>query len=785
MAEYSAVYEDAIDRITSVYSSCSKAEQKLLMDILNEMSSTGYSYTLERVWLSDFREIPVGIDQFLNDPYYLGETNDLGANIYPFWREMMNEVFNAGNRYNEIVISGATRIGKSSTCVTMMAYMLYKLMLYRDPHRYFGKKAISKFTLGFANLTKELALSVGFREFNDTLKASKWFMDHGTVTRSDRNFYYLPEGDNIEIIPASDGAQLLGKQLWCCLVGNTLVETEDGDFRIDKLQYNLWHAIKQHKSTSWITHSVLQNEVTETLRIWIDDKNFVEGTNDHKIMMCDGSYKMLKELNVSDELMGGAAITRIQAVVHEDLIPVYDVINMKPNHNFIIHVGDYHLVVSNCLVDEMNFAKSGIKDIAVAKQHMKGMYDTINARISGTFRLGGEVYGKLFAASSKNQDNDFLSDHLEKQQKAGNEHLYLVDEPQWKILPKRMFSDEVFHFTVGDRYKRGFVIPEEIDDEEHRAEYEKQGYQVIEAPAELRKNFLADYDISLRDIAGISIVGAMGFITQESITPCVAQDRANPFFEDILVIGKDDDLEIADFFHLEVVPQELKYQQMNIHLDLAETHNRTGISGCCVCGNKIIETDEGKKVAMPYLKQIFAVAIEAPRGGRMSFQKVVNFLVYLRQNYFNVGTVTADQYQSAFLLQVLEQQHFDTEKIAVGMNEYIGLRNLIVDQRIELVRCPLQENELISTQRMNNKIHHPEDEGGGHGDVADGLCGSTASLIASGVTGRPPAKNVAAIAAAVNTGKGRVPVTNPMSSSNTVPSRNMQVKPRVVFPKLR
>lgn len=653
MAEYSAIYEDAIDRITSVYASCSKAEQKLLMDILTEMSQTGYSYTLEKVWLSDYREIPVGIDIFLNDPYYLGETNNFGENIYPFWRTMMNEVFNAGNQYNEIILSGATRIGKTSTAVTMMAYMLYKLMLYRNPHQYFSKKAISKFTLGFANLTKELATSVGFREFNDTLRAVPWFMDHGSVTRSDRNFYYLPEGDKIEIIPASDGAQLLGKQLWACIV------------------------------------------------------------------------------------------------------------------------------------DEMNFAKSGIKDIAVAKQHMKGLYDTINARISGTFRIGGEVYGKLIAASSKNQDNDFLSDHIDKQQKAGNPHLYLVDEPQWKILPKRMFSDEVFHFTVGDRYKKGFVIPEENDDEEHRAEYERQGYQVIEAPAELRKNFLADYDISLRDIAGISVVGAMGFITQESITPCVSQERANPFFEDILTIGKDDDFEIADFFHEEVVPQELKYQQINIHLDLAETHNRSGISGCCVSGNKVIETDEGKKVAMPFIKEVFAVGIQAPRGGRQSFQKVVNFIVWLKQHYFNIGTITADQYQSSFLLQVLEQQGFHVMKVAVGMNEYIGLRNMLVDQRIELVRCPLQENELISTQRMNNKIHHPEDEDGGHGDIADALAGSTASLIVQQVSARPPMKNVAAIAAAVNSGKARISVPNPMSSSATIRPTNSSVKPRVVFPKLR
>lgn len=653
MAEYSAIYEDAIDRITSVYNSCSKAEQSLLMDILTEMSTTGYSYTLERVWLADFKELPVGINQFLDDPQYLGEATNKGKSIYPYWRGMMQDIFDKGNKYNEIILSGATRIGKTSTAITIMSYMLYKLMLYKDPHTYFDKKPTSRFTLIFANLTKELAEGVAFFEFNSTIKESKWFMDHGSMNRSINNPVYLPEGEKINILPCSDAAHALGMQVW------------------------------------------------------------------------------------------------------------------------------------GCVMDETNFAKAGIKDINKAKQSMKNLYDTVNARISGSFRIGGEVYGKLIASSSKNQDNDFLSDHIDTQQRAGNDKLYLVDEPQWKILPKRMFSNEVFHFTVGDRYKRGFVIPEEADDEEHRAEYEKQGYRVVEAPAEFRKNFLADYDISLRDIAGISVIGAMGFITQESITPCVAQDRVNPFYEDILVIGKDDELEIADFFHEEAVPQELKYQQMNIHLDLAETHNRTGITGCCVCGNKIIETDEGKKVAMPYLKQVFAVAIEAPRGGRMSFQKVVNFLVYLRQNYFNVGTVTADQYQSAFLLQVLEQQHFDIKKIAVGMNEYIGLRNLLVDQRIELVKCPLQENELISTQRMNNKIHHPEDEGGGHGDIADSLCGSAFSLISEGVTGRPPAKNVAAIAAAVNTGKGRGFASNPMSSSNTITSSNKQVKPRVVFPKLR
>ena len=643
-------YGLVVSRIQQIYSTCSVAEQSMLQQILTELADSGYSYTYEQIYLSDFKEVPVSLDQFLDDSYYLGDTNNNGKNIYPFWRTTMNEIFSAGNRYNEIILSGATRLGKTSTCVTMMAYMLYRLMLYRDPHRYFDKKPISKFTLGFANLTKELALSVAYREFNDTLKAVPWFQERGTFTKSDRNFYYVPEGDKIEIIPASSGEQLLGKQLWACII------------------------------------------------------------------------------------------------------------------------------------DEANFAKTGVKDITLAKRHMKNLYDTVNARISGTFRIGGEVYGKLLTASSKNQDNDYLSEHIEKQLKAGNEHLYLVDEPQWKVLPKTMFSDKVFHFTVGDRYKRGFVIPEADDDEAHREEYRRQGYQVIEAPAELRKNFLADYDISLRDIAGISVAGSMGFLTQADITPCVALERQNPFFEDILVIGVDDDLEISDFFHEEVVPNELKVQQLHIHIDFAETHNRTGIVGCCVTGNKIIENAEGKKVALPFIKEVFSVAIEAPRGHKQSYQKVINFMVYLRQHYFNIGMITTDSFQSSFVRETLNQQNFKTNKFAVDMDQFIGLRNLLLDQRIELTRSEQQETELISVQRVNNKIFIPEDEGGGHGDIATALAGSTYSLVTEQVTARPSAKNVAGIIAAVNSGRGR----NPMSSVNTIktPSGSTNKYP-VRFPKLR
>lgn len=618
-----SIYDNIVEKIRDVYASCSAIEQNELRQILQELSLTGASQTLEHLWLADFKEIPVSVSTFICDDEYLGSTNRHGDAVYPFWKQAAKDIFDSGNRHYEVILSGATRIGKTSTMVMMMSYMLYRLMLYRNPHEYFGKKEVSKLTIGFANLTKDLAAGVAFREYQDTLKDSPWFNRHGKFSRSDRNFYYIPEGDKIEIISGSDSAHFLGKQLWAAAQ------------------------------------------------------------------------------------------------------------------------------------DEVNFAKAGTKDITKAKAHMKELYDTINARISGTFRLGGEVYGKMFTSSSKNTDNDYLTEHIEKQLSSGNTSLYLVDEPQWKILPKSMFSDKVFHFTVGDRYKKGFVIPEENDDELHRADYIEQGYTIMEAPLELKKNFIADYDISLRDIAGISVVGAMGFITQESISPCISQDRANPFFEDILTIGDKDSYQIADFFHLDLVPAELKRAQMNIHIDLGETQNRTGISGCCVCGTKLVELPDGKRASLPFIKEVFAVAVQAPRGGRQSFQKVVNFLLYLRQHNFNVGTISTDQFQSDYMREILTQQGFNTSRISVGMEAYIGMKNVLIDQRIELVKNQLQEDELVKTQRESNKVTHPTDDEGGHGDVADSVCGSCWTLITEQVQPQKSAYSMASIMSSVNNTSSR------------------------------
>lgn len=465
-------------------------------------------------------------------------------------------------------------------------------------------------------------------------------------------------------------------------------------------------------------------------------------------------------------------ISKIETIHHDNPIPVYDVINAGELHNFIIHAENSDIVSHNCLMDEVNFARAGVKDLSISKNHMKHLYNTAYARITGTFKLSGKIYGKMFTCSSKNSDNDYLSEHIEQQLDAGNNHLYLFDKPQWEVLPKYRFGEKTFFITVGDRFKRGFVVPDENTDEEHLAAYKQEGYQVLEVPEDYKPNFKADYDIALRDIAGISVVGAMGFITQDLITPNIAEDRVNPFFEDYLEIGGHDNDTIERHFHLDAVPQKLKQLQMYIHLDLAEVSDHTGICGIVQDGTKnVLDINTDKKVMMPYLKEVFQISIGAPRGDRMSFQKVINFILWLKRNGFWIQLVTTDQYQSSYVRENLIQQGIEAEQLSVdrNMDAYKALRNLLYDQRLELIKCDLQEVEMINLQRVgddqNGRIDHkPQSNSvsavptlsngynsrGVGKDASDSVAGACFSLIKHAELIKPPAKNVINAIASAN-----------------------------------
>lgn len=297
-------YESLPERIKSIFNTCGPDEQEYLIQILEELSETGSSPTYDDLFLQDYKEIPVDIDTFLCDDYYLGKANNQGESIFPYWRTAFHTMLDDPTKWSEIVLTGATRIGKSSTGVTALAYMLYRLMCFRNPQRFFKKKDISIFSFFFFNVTETLAKSVAYREFNDLLKTSPWFCEHGSFSQSKKDFYYIPEGGQIEIAYGSEYNMALGKQVFC-LVGSTPIYTSEGIKTLSEcantsVKVKCFHTDVVDSEECTVVET---KKVTDTIRLTLEDGSVIEGTPEHLVMLKDGSYKALGELTENDELL--------------------------------------------------------------------------------------------------------------------------------------------------------------------------------------------------------------------------------------------------------------------------------------------------------------------------------------------------------------------------------------------------------------------------------------------------------------------------------------------------
>ena len=612
-------YDAILDRIKKVYSSCTYEERQCLKQIVQEVAEYGYSNTYQDIWLADYKEIPVDKETFLTSEEFLGASNNNGKSIYPVWMDVMKELEATGNQYYEIVFTGATRTGKTSTAVSDACYQLYRLMCLKNPQEYFGLKEVTRISFFFFNLTETLAKGVAYKEFVSTLQTSSWFNQHGHFSKSETNPTYIPEGGLIEVVYGSAASHALGKATFCVIF------------------------------------------------------------------------------------------------------------------------------------DEVNFGNAGVKDVLKAKKTMKEKYDTLVARVTGTFVKNGEVFGKIYVISSKREDSDFMEEYVRSQREAGNEHMYVFDKPQWEVWPKSKYSsDRTFKIALGGKHLRSFVVSDDQNNPAGLEELRQSGYALMDVPEDNKTRFLSDFDVALRDIAGITVQSSFSFITQELLDTVIG-DRKNPFYQDVIEIGTQDSRTIEEFFHKGVVDPRFFRMPMFIHLDLSLTTDKSGISGTVISGRKDIDV-EGKKISVPTFSHVFSVAVQAPRGDKISYMKINQFICWLRDSCkFNINCISRDQYQSEYMAQLLEGQGFNTAKISLDRTPdgYMALRSAILEGRIDMLHMDLLEKELTHLKR-DPGTGICDHEVGGSKDVSDSVAGSVwnAILINPGVP--VPTKSVANVISQVN-----------------------------------
>jgi hypothetical protein len=127
---------------------------------------------VQLTWAPDYWARPVPIREFIYEPYYLGQA--LRGSIYPRIVDDLEELFD-GN-YQEVILGGAQRWGKSVFAQVGIVYEIYRVSLLRDPGAAFGSLPGTKLAFVNASLTIQQARRVIFEGLFRLLKQSPYFL---------------------------------------------------------------------------------------------------------------------------------------------------------------------------------------------------------------------------------------------------------------------------------------------------------------------------------------------------------------------------------------------------------------------------------------------------------------------------------------------------------------------------------------------------------------------------------------------------------------------------------
>ena len=414
----------------------------------------------------------------------------------------------------------------------------------------------------------------------------------------------------------------------------------------------------------------------------------------------------------------------------EESVPVYDILDAKPHHNFILKNG---AVVHNCaLMDEIEFMKGQTDNLA--DSGVLSFYNAIKRRMQSRFLQDGKLPTTLFLVSSKQEQNNFLEQYAQTVAKEPN--TYIVDKPIWEIKPSSTYSGKTFRVGVGNKTILSSLI---TDDSISNSKLLEMGYEeVLDVPVEYKSAFELDIKSALRDIAGKSTTDITKYISPFLLRKCYTRKFHDPFMQEILKAGIDDSHQIRDYFVEENVPEDIKRLPGYIHVDIGLKHDKLGISYVVpldtTMGLSYVNDDstnftstEEQAITM----SIFSIAIKAEIGSEISLKKVRDFFTYLRDVGFNIELITYDGFQSADSIQLLKLEGFDAMLYSLDRSNdgYDALRSSISDGRIILpdLKSKLLETELINIEKTpKGKIDHPVN---GSKDISDSLAGANYQAI--------------------------------------------------------
>lgn len=147
-------------------------ELDALTALLSEPDLDGTIELFEAANEAEFETIPVGVEEFLRNDYFLG---DVGKNLYPILMDDIVELFEGG--YSEAILTGSLGYGKTFFSALACLYILYQMSCLRHPQISYGIDEGSYISLSFLSASEKSARRAVFSELVTKLDRSPYFQE--------------------------------------------------------------------------------------------------------------------------------------------------------------------------------------------------------------------------------------------------------------------------------------------------------------------------------------------------------------------------------------------------------------------------------------------------------------------------------------------------------------------------------------------------------------------------------------------------------------------------------
>ena len=681
-----------------------------------------------------YKEYPVDIKTFIHDPYFLGTL--YSETIFPIWEQTLQEIYPAPfcKRYNEALLSCATRCFGKGTKVLMFDKSVKNAEDIQVGDKVLGDDFGERTVLSLAHGEEQLYKIIP----NGDEKNAVICNAHHILP------LYSSDGDYVtetvgELYNRIQNKEDLGKYKY--LKQHVSIGIFLRLFTIEKLGTGEFYGFELDKNHMFLLANgyVHHNSGKSTVVI-------ISALYELYLILCAVSPSITFGLKNTANMTfcflskdNSTACSQLGEDMHKGLsmapyfkdtitknlsFSTLDKKGVQITDNVVLKAGSTVNVITGtdlifgCL-DEANMPSPKIANENLVDSRTK-LYTAMVDRRNSTYSNAAGLTGMIWLTSSPMDEGDVIGERINFVQEHGVENVFIMDNvPRWVARNESM--EDTFEFYLGSEVQDPCIIEESDVDREILDEN-----RIIEVPR--RTDYISQFRgqprLAIQEIAGRRTLAENAFFPSVSMFQKVFSKENTIFKKDDLRINLDSGMEVSDYlydpdyFSHPNKPECYRY----IHLDMAEKKDRFGLASVYSDMEKYT-SEEGEEIRVRKYYIDFCIGVSSSGGKAVDLLKILEFVYGLKKKGYPVKIVTTDSHQGELARQVLRKHGVKTEYQSVEKTKdaYFFLKNLILTGTLSGFKNPLLVKELSGLRETNKRVEKSKTT---TDDLSDALAGA-------------------------------------------------------------